>query len=121
MAQKICPICNKPLPNFYNGNRRYHPECQTQRKKVTNAARYGRIKKLDNEALRLDKILSLHYSHSNGTDPIQKSILDALKFKWDFVTSISGNAPPVFWILEYGYSYSDNKKKITIHHGNNPL
>jgi hypothetical protein len=121
MNSKICPTCNQPLPEWLHGNRRYHPQCDLNRKKSNNAKRYSTIKKLDNEALRLDKILKSHFMHSNGTNPIPKSILESEKFKWDFVTSMTSKNPPIFWILDYGYSFADNNKKIVIYYGNNPL
>lgn len=120
MADKICSICKLALPATVNGNRKYHSHCAPQNKKNKNRSRYSRIKEMDKEALRLDRILQYFFLHSQGKESIDRSLLDRSMFRWDFIIKIVGN-PPVFWILEYGYSYTDNKKKIIVHNGNKSI
>jgi hypothetical protein len=113
---RTCPLTGKPLDGFH-GNRKLHPDAEKLRKKLNNKKRYRKIKEMDKKALRLDAMLEHYYDLSKGNTPIDKNIL--LDFSWDFVTKITGSANPIFWILDYGYSYSDNKKKIIIHDGTN--
>jgi len=120
--QRICPVTNQPLPPDAHGNRKYtdDPEVEKIVKETNNDNRYGRIRQLDNQALRLDRILATHYHHSEEQYAISKSILDQDGFAWDFnsaMNKIDGNQ--VYWILDYGYSIKN--KEIIIYYGNNPL
>lgn len=113
-SSRKCPLTGKPLDGFH-GNRKLHPDAEKLRKKLNNKQRYRKIKEMDKKALRLDAILDHYYDLSKGSIAIDKTIL--INFSWDFMTKITGSGNPIFWILDYGYSYSDNKKKIIIYDG----
>jgi penicillin V acylase-like amidase (Ntn superfamily) len=122
--KRICPISNLPLPPESHGNKKYHPDAETEAKYRNNERRYTRIRNLTNLAIRLDDILAKYFPNSNGTDAISKEVLKREGFRWDFnstITELADNIP-VFWVLDYGYSFGDKKgESIIIYYGNNPL
>jgi hypothetical protein len=121
-SDRFCPHCELPLESWYHGNRKYHPTCIKEAKNLSNHARYRRIQKMDKLALFLDYLLKTYYPLSNGKAPIDKEMLSAQGFDFNFNTSMTKeNDIPLFWILEYGYSYAEDGEKIIIHYGNNPL
>lgn len=119
---RICPISNLPLSPFSHGNKKYHADAEQTAKEINNARRYQRIKNMDNLAIRLDDILARYYPFSKGLEPLRKDLLDREGFVWDFNTSVTPHEKNwIFWILDYGYSQTNNKNLILIHYGNNPL
>lgn len=112
--ERFCPISGKSLTGFH-GNRKLHPDAIRSRKKESNSRRYDKIKEMDKKALNLDRMLKHYYPVSKGKDGIDKNLL--IGFAWDFITRITNSTTLIFWILDYGYSYIDNKRKIIIHHG----
>ena len=119
-TQRICTICQQPIPDGENGNRKVHRPCEKNRKDENNAARADKLRPMDNIALKLDKLLGNYYSLSGGYTAIDRNTLTRDGFRWDFIIAISSSKPPIFWILNYGYSYL-NKTKIIIHNGTNPV
>ncbi|NOT50225.1 MAG: hypothetical protein HOP10_03000 [Chitinophagaceae bacterium] len=117
--QRICPLSGQAIPEGAHGNRKYFPSetVEKQRKGRNNHTRFEKISTICNIAIGLDKILGRHYPHSAGKTPIDRSILGA--FDWDFITKISDTMPPIFWILNYGYSFNNTKDKIVIHYDPN--
>ncbi len=115
---RSCPITGKTLEGFH-GNRKVHPEAEKTKKDLTNKKRHSKVKDMNKQALRLDKILEYYYPTSDGKVEIEKNMLRG--FAWDFITRISNESTLIFWILDYGYSYSSDKKKIKIHYGNDQL
>lgn len=118
---RICPICKQSLSHNDHGNRKVHEECKPKAIYWKNFFGYRKIKDIRNTAILLESILEIHFPHSNGSTPVNKNIFDEEKFKWDFnsrITNTTGNKP-IFWIINYGYSYVDIKKKqILIHYDN---
>jgi hypothetical protein len=125
--QRNCDVCGQPLPPNSNGNKKRHnkkdgKDCDKKAKQKNSKTRYAKVKKMDNEAIRLDKILESFYSPSKGSNYISKALLEDKKFNFSFITNITNPESPIFWLLNYGYEYSDDKKdKIIIHYGSNPL
>jgi hypothetical protein len=116
---QTCPITGKSLEGFH-GNRKVHPEAERTRKNHNNKKRYSKLKEMDKLALGLDKTLEYYYPFSNGTVAIDRNLLKG--FFWDFTTKMTkGTTEPIIWVLNYGYSFIDNKKKIIIHYGNKHL
>lgn len=116
-----CKYCQMILPGSLHGNFKYHPECLVYVKNMSNHARYGRIKNLCNDALTLDKILKQHYMHSQGVYPVKFEALEKDGFRIDFNSRITykNNKIAIFWILEYGYSFTDrNQKNVIIYDTN---
>lgn len=121
-SYRICPISKQPLPDHLHGNAKYHPLHKNTAKQQANSKRYDKIRDLSNTALCLDKILATHYPHSNGSQAISKLILDKERFRWDFNSRITMlEACPVFWILEYGYRFINDKKQVVIYYEHQPV
>jgi hypothetical protein len=116
---RVCPISNQPLPPHMHGNTKYHPGFKKTAKSQSNHKRYAAIKDISNNALQLERILEKHYPHSHNEVSIDKSLLVKDGFAWDFNSRITViNNKPVFWIINYGYSFTDqSKKKVTIYYG----
>jgi hypothetical protein len=115
---RTCLITGKSLELFH-GNRKIHPEAAKARKDETNRKRHNKVKEINKLALHLDKILQYHYPSSQGKNEINRSMI--VGFAWDFTTRTSKGKTPIFWILDYGYSYNTTKDKIIIYDGNNAL
>ena len=115
---RTCPISGKSLEGFH-GNRKIHPEAEKRRKKETNRMRHSKVKEINKTAIYLDKILEYYYQVSEGVTEIDKSMLSG--FRWDFIIRVSDSKPPIFWIIDYGYSYNTKKDKIIIHYGHNTI
>jgi hypothetical protein len=122
--ERLCPISKIPLPTNAHGNRKYHPVAEKEVKQINNERTNDRIRDPLKLLKRLDDILSKHYAHSNGTNSINKDILVREGFLWDCNLAITSlpDKSPIFWIIDYGYSFSDKKaNNLKIHHGNNPI
>ena len=114
--QRTCLICKQLLPATAHGNRDVHVECEKVREKWSNFFNYARIKEIRKTAIELEEILEINFPHSTGKTPIATKILQAAKFRWDFICRItmSKEGIPIFWILYYGYSFVDNTKQQLI-------
>ena len=113
---RICPIEALPLPTGAHGNKKYHPESEEEAKHINNEKAYSRVCALINLAKRLDDILTKPFPPSNGIEAISKDIHDREGFAWDCNSAIKLTADnvPVFWILNYGYSFADRKGETII-------
>lgn len=91
------------------------------RKRKSNDARYSRTSLIANKALLHDRILAKNFPHSNGKTGIPVHILKDAGFEFDIMSCVERTNPPIFWIINYGYSFTSDKKKIIIYYGTNPL
>lgn len=114
--ERICPLTGQIIPKRAHGNRKYFPDekVEKQRKAKNNNRRYQRVRDISNLAIALDKILERHYPHSKETTFIDQALVKG--FDFDFVTTKSPTNPPIFWIINYGYSFNDKMNKIKIHY-----
>ena len=115
---RICPVSSLIVPTEMHGNQLYHPSILKEVKRQNNKERYARTGPICNLALQLDNTLNYYFPFSLGKLPIAKSLLDKCDFKWDFNSRISDDiTPPIFWIIDYGYSWQNKyKNQIIIHH-----
>lgn len=115
---RTCPLTGKSLDGFH-GNRKVHPEAEKLRKDTSNKKRHEKVKEMNKQALKMNKILEHYYQYSKGETEIPRNML--IGFSWNFITSISNSKPPIFWILDFGYSFNTNKEKIIIYHKPNRI
>ena len=116
-----CAICGQPLNENEHGNRKFHETCEKKMRWLKNRLAYQKIKDIRNTAISLEKVLEVFHLQSEDKIPLDKKLLDAEDFKWDFNSRISKtkDGKPIFWIINHGYSFADNKQnQIIIYYDN---